>query len=117
MPSEKDDVVDSRRIPRWDKVDKMARALLNLQGLSVKEDIFYREDRSEASGSATGTASWATNIGNERGEVVASVLTALKDVASLKSLGMQQLESTHPVPLHRQGLLCRDRTIKGEDSV
>ena len=37
-------------------------------------------------GGAAGTASWATNVGNERGEVVASVLTASEDVASLKSL-------------------------------
>ena len=36
-------------------------------------------------GSASGTASWATNIGNER-EAVASVLTASEDVASLKRL-------------------------------
>lgn len=37
-------------------------------------------------GSAAGTASWATNVGNERGKVVASVLTDFEDVASLKEL-------------------------------
>lgn len=30
--------VDSRGIPGWDKVDKLARALLELQGLSVSSN-------------------------------------------------------------------------------
>jgi hypothetical protein len=35
-------------------------------------------------GSAANTASWATNVGNERGEVVISVLTESESIESLQ---------------------------------
>lgn len=37
-------------------------------------------------GVATRSANWATNVGNERGEVVLSVLTESESMASLKKM-------------------------------
>ena len=34
-PSESDDALDARGVPGWDKVDRLAKALINIQGLSI----------------------------------------------------------------------------------
>ena len=58
---------------------------------------------------AAGTAVWATNVGNERGEILQSILTSSESVAFLKKLAeglMNRYEGAgQPPPL----LLYTDR--------
>ena len=57
-------------------------------------------------GSAAGTASWATNVGNERGEIV---LTASEDVVSLKELADGLVRRYHKAGEAPPAVLYTDR--------
>lgn len=109
----------SRRLP------SILAAATSVYGSILKIDSTKKVCR-KLQGVAAGTASWATNVGNERGEVVASVLTASEDVASsLKELARglvrryQDVGEAPPVVLNtdRQGLLCCERSFEDADSL
>lgn len=55
-------------------------------------------------GAAANTASWATNVGNERGEVLISVLTKSESLESLQKMAeglMEQYKKAGKSPLVR----------------
>ena len=57
-------------------------AATSIYGTVLKID----STKKELHGAAANTAAWATNVGNEKGEIVVSVLTSSEDLSSLKPL-------------------------------
>ena len=86
------------------KIDSTKKVTKNLQGL------------------AASTASWATNVGNERGEIVHSMLTSSESAVSLKKMAnglLLRYESARQPPpkiLYAERDCCSsDRSSKYKD--
>ena len=62
-------------------------------------------------GATAGTASWATNVGNERGEVVISVLTESEDIIALKRMACGLMERYEMAGQDPPRLLYTDRDM------
>ena len=69
----------------WSRMDSLLAAATSTYGSILKIDSTKKICK-KLQGSEAGTASWMTNVGNERGEVLLSVLTTSESVESLKSL-------------------------------
>lgn len=118
----------------WSRLPELLAAATSVWGSILKIDSTKKVCK-KLLGVATRSANWATNVGNERGEVVLSVLTESESMASLKKMAdglidryevrmrrcvinfsliqIQQRRSHTPnSPLHRQGVLFSARSIQ-----
>lgn len=69
----------------YTRINKLKAAVTSIYGTILK--IYSTKKVCEKfQGLAASTASWATNIGNERGEIVQSVLTSSESAISLKKM-------------------------------
>lgn len=81
--------------PRWfasvlvrdtmERMPELLAAATSIYGTVLKIDSTKKITK-KLQGAAANTAAWATNVGNEKGEIVASVLTSSEDLSSLKPL-------------------------------
>ena len=69
----------------WNRLPLLKAAATSVFGSVLKIDSTKKVCR-KLQGAATDTAAWVTNVGNERGEVLASVLTQLEGLADLGPL-------------------------------
>ncbi len=69
----------------WHRLPALLAVATSTYGSILKIDSTKKVCK-KLQGSAANTASWATNVGNERGEVVVSVLTESEGCKSLRSL-------------------------------
>ena len=92
----------------WDRLPQLLAAATSVYGTILKVDSTKKVCK-KLQGAAAGTANWATNVGNERGEVVVSVLTESEDSEGLRQMAcglMQRYELAQQDPLR---LLYTDR--------
>ena len=66
----------------WSHMDVLLAAATSTHGSILKVDSTKKICK-KLQGADTNTASWTTNVGNERGEIVVSVLTSSEGVAAL----------------------------------
>ena len=64
---------------------KLLAVATSIYGTVLKID-FTKKITKKIQGAAANTAAWATNVGNEKREIVASVLTSSEDLSSLKPI-------------------------------
>lgn len=69
----------------WSRLPALLAAATSVYGSILKIDSTKKICK-KLQGSAANTASWATNVGNERGEVVVSVLTESEGCESLQRM-------------------------------
>ena len=69
----------------WSRLPSLLAAATSVYGSILKVDSTKKITK-KLQGAAANTAAWCTNVGNERGEVVASVLTASESWQSLQKL-------------------------------
>ena len=99
----------------WSRLPTLHAAVTSTYGSILKIDSTKKVTK-KLSGTATGSASWATNVGNERGEVVQCVITASEGMESLGQMAdglMKRYEDAnqpHPVLLYADRDCC---TIHG----
>ena len=92
----------------WNRLPELLAQATSVYGSILKIDSTKKMVK-KLQGTAAGTASWVTNVGNERGQVLVSVLTDSESSACLKPLAdgliKRYLEASQPPPL----LLYTDR--------
>ena len=69
----------------WSRLPALQASVTSTFGAILKIDSTKKVVK-KLQGSAANSASWATNIGNERGEVLISVLTQSESVESLSNM-------------------------------
>ena len=69
----------------WQRLPELRAAATGIHGSILKIDSTKKICK-KLLGAAAKTANWATNVGNERGEVVISVLTESESKASLQKM-------------------------------
>ena len=69
----------------WERLPQLLAAATSVYGTVLKIDSTKKVCK-KLQGAAAGSASWATNVGNERGEVVISVLTESEDSEALRRM-------------------------------
>lgn len=85
----------------WTRLPALLAALTSTYGRILKIDSTKKVCR-KLQGKAADTASWATSVGNERGEVLLTVLTSSEGAPALKPLadgwfdGIGKQSSNHP---------------------
>ena len=68
----------------WSRLPALQASITSIFGAILKIDSTKKVVK-KLQGSAANSASWATNIGNERGEVLISVLTQSESIKSLSN--------------------------------
>ena len=84
----------------WERLPQLLAAATSVYGSVLKIDLTKKICK-KLQGAAAGTATWATNVGNERGEVVISVLTESEDNVALRRMAcglMDRYEMAHQDP-------------------
>ena len=66
----------------WSRLPQLLAAATSMHGSILKIDKVCKK----LQGAAANTANWVTNVGNERGEIVISVLTESESMESLKMM-------------------------------
>lgn len=79
----------------WTRLPELMAQITSTFGSILKIDSTKKVVR-KLQGKAAGSASWATNIGNEKGEIVMSVLTDAESFSALRRMA--------------EGLMCRYKT-------
>ena len=69
----------------WSRLPALQASITSTFGAILKIDSTKKVVK-KLQGSAANSASWATNIGNERGEVLISVLTQSESIESLSNM-------------------------------
>lgn len=69
----------------WQRLPELLAAATSVHGVILKIDSTKKICK-KLLGSASKTANWATNVGNERGEIVISVLTESESKVSLQKM-------------------------------
>lgn len=69
----------------WSRLPELLAAATSVCGVVLKVDSTKKVCK-KLQGAGANTAAWATNVGNERGEVLASVLTESEGVSALQRL-------------------------------
>ena len=92
----------------WERLPQLLAASTSVYGTVLKIDSTKKICK-KLQGAAAGTASWATNVGNERGEVVISVLTESEDNVALKRMTSGLMERYEMAGQDPPRLLYTDR--------
>ena len=69
----------------WSRMDNLLAAATSTYGSILKMDSTEKIVK-KLQGASAGTATWMTNVGNERGEVLLSVLTSSESLELLKAM-------------------------------
>ena len=69
----------------WGRLPQLLAAATSVYGSILKIDSTKKVCK-KLQGVAAGSANWATNVGNERGEVVITVLTESESMVGLKKM-------------------------------
>lgn len=69
----------------WDRLPLLKAAMTSVYGDVLKIDSTKKVTK-KLQGLAFNTASWVTNVGNERGEIVISIVTSSESMAALKPM-------------------------------
>ena len=69
----------------WSRLPELQAAVSSIGGSILKIDSTKKVCK-KLLGAASGSATWATNVGNERGEVLTSVLTESESMPGLKNM-------------------------------
>lgn len=69
----------------WSRLPELLAVATSVCGVVLKVDSTKKVCK-KLQGAGANTAAWATNVGNERGEVLASVLTESEGVSALQRL-------------------------------
>lgn len=92
----------------WSRLPELLAAATSIYGSILKIDSTKKICK-KLQGAAANTATWATNVGNERGEVLISVLTESEGSPALQRVAdglIQRYERAKQQPPH---LLYTDR--------
>ena len=84
----------------WSRLPELLAATTSVYGTILKIDSTKKVCK-KLQGAAANTAQWVTNVGNERGEVVMSVLTESEGVEGLKRMAdglMERYEKAGEAP-------------------
>ena len=92
----------------WSRLPSLLAALTSTYGKILKVDSTKKVCR-KLQGKAANTASWATSVGNERGEVVFTVLTSSEGAPALKPLADGLVRRYREAKQDRPILLYTDR--------
>ena len=101
----------------WERLPQLLVAATSVYGTVFKIDSTKKICK-KLEGAAAGTASWATNVGNKRGEVVISVLTKSEDNEALRQMacGLRTIREgssgSSKTPLHGQRLQLYKRPLQ-----
>ena len=69
----------------WQRLPQLLAAATSVHGSILKIDSTKKVCK-KLQGAAANTANWATNVGNERGEIVVSILTVSEAMTGLRKL-------------------------------
>ena len=69
----------------WSRLPQLCATATSVYGKVLKIDSTKKVSKKLA-GAAAGTATWVTNVGNERGEVLISVVTDSEGLLALKPM-------------------------------
>ena len=70
----------------WSRLPQLCATATSVYGKIIKIDSTKKVCKKLA-GAAAGTAAWVTNVSNEKGEVLISVVTASEALPALKPMG------------------------------
>ena len=71
----------------WARLPSLLASLTSTYGCILKIDS-TKKNCKKMQGAAAGTANWATSVGNERGEVVHTIMTTSESIPSLQKLAV-----------------------------
>lgn len=97
----------------WSRLPSLLAAATSVYGSILKIDSTKKITK-KLQGADINTASWATNVGNERGEILQSVLTASESFSSLQTLAdglMNRYQSAlqpHPLLMYTDRDCCSE---------
>ena len=92
----------------WERLPQLLAAATSVYGIVLKIDTTKKICK-KLQGAAAGTASWATNVRNERGEVVISILTESEDSDALRRIACGQMDRCEVAHQDPPRLLYTDR--------
>ncbi|PIK44872.1 hypothetical protein BSL78_18257 [Apostichopus japonicus] len=84
----------------WGRIEMLKAALTSVYGTILKIDSTKKVCK-KLQGLAAGSAQWCTNVGNERGEILQSVLTTSESISSCQDLAnglMKRFETAQQAP-------------------
>ena len=79
----------------WSRLPTLLASATSVYGSVLKNDSTKKICK-KLQGEGVNTASWATNVGNERGEVLMSVLTESESIESLQKMADGQVRQGKP---------------------
>ena len=95
----------------WSRLDTLKAQITSVYGGILKVDSTKKITK-KLQGIGAGSASWATSVGNERGEILQSVITASESTTSLKEMAdglmarYENAQENHPVALYTDRDCC-----------
>ena len=89
----------------WSRLPGILAAATSVYGSILKVD----STKKKLQGAAANTASWATNIGNERGEVLISILTESEGAEGLRPMAQGLMERYQQARVDPPIILYSDR--------
>ena len=92
----------------WCRLPGLLAAATSVYGSILKIDSTKKVCK-KLQGAAANTASWATNVGNERGEVVISVLTESEGINGLQKMAEGLIKRYQQAEVEPPCLLYTDR--------
>ena len=101
----------------WSRLPELLAQVTSIYGSVLKIDSTKKAAK-KLQGTAAGSASWVTNVGNERGEVLISVLTDSESTPALQKLAdglvsrYQQAGQPPPKVLYTDRDCCSQGTSK-----
>ncbi len=92
----------------WCRLPALLTAATSTYGSILKIDSTKKVCK-KLQGAAANSASWATNVGNERGEVVVSILTESEGIEGLQKMADGLIERYQQAEIEPPHLLYTDR--------
>ena len=92
----------------WSRLPTLLAAATSIYGSILKVDSTKKICK-KLQGAAANSAQWATNIGNERGEIVISILTESEGISALQKLAVGLMESYDRAGQQQPQLVYTDR--------
>ena len=92
----------------WCRLPAILAATASIYGSILKIDS-TKKIRKKLQGAAANTASWATNVGNERGEILISVLTESEGIEGLQPMALGLIQRHEHAAVEHPLVLYTDR--------
>ena len=97
----------------WSRLDTLKASMSSVYGTILKIDSTKKITK-KLQGASAGSASWCTNVGNETGEILSSLLTTSESLSSLDRLAEGLMEryskagQPHPLVLYTDRDCCKN---------